>query len=76
MPISVIKISDLIIQLYVIVLIIENRRENVLAWLHKLLILLRMFKLVIIHIYIIKKHILLLLNWDWKVLDLVIYNWV
>ena len=81
-PVSIDVIITMIIFLNIIVLIIENRRENVLTWVRKLLILLRMFKLIIIHIYVIKKHILLLLNWNWKILDLIInyriqiWNWM
>lgn len=66
----------MIVLLWVIILIVENWRENVLTRMHKLLTLLRLLELVIIHIYIVKKHILLLLDWYWKVLNLIINNWV
>ena len=46
--------------------------KHILSGVHKLLVLLRMFELLIVHVYIIEKHILLLLYWNLIILNLII----
>ena len=71
--ITVVHASDLIILIFIDqVLVHKQRLEYILAGLNNLLVLLLVFKLLIVHVYIVEKHILLLLNWI--ILNLVINN--